>query len=77
MPLVQIDVQPLNDDQRAELLRRAVTAISDAIGAPGTYVSIIIRESEPSNLVEAGGSGPYDHREAIGLRAAADRSVRS
>jgi phenylpyruvate tautomerase PptA (4-oxalocrotonate tautomerase family) len=63
MPLIQIDLQPLNDKQRAELRSRVVAAVSSAIGSPPAYVSVIIRESEPANLVEAGGWGPYDSRE--------------
>jgi phenylpyruvate tautomerase PptA (4-oxalocrotonate tautomerase family) len=63
MPLIQIDLQPLSDMQRAELRSRVVAAVSRAIGSPSAYVSVIIRESEPANLVEAGGWGPYDSRE--------------
>jgi len=63
MPIIQIDLQPLSDKQRAELRSRAVAAVSRAIGSPSDYVSVIIRESEPANLVEAGGWGPYDSRE--------------
>jgi phenylpyruvate tautomerase PptA (4-oxalocrotonate tautomerase family) len=65
MPLIQIDVQPLDEMQRAELRTRAVAAVIDAIGSPARYVSIVIRESEPSSLVEAGGCGAYDQREMI------------
>jgi phenylpyruvate tautomerase PptA (4-oxalocrotonate tautomerase family) len=65
MPIIQIDLQPLNDEQRAELRTRVVDAVSNAIGSPPLYVSVVIRESEPSNLVEAGGCGPYDHRELV------------
>jgi phenylpyruvate tautomerase PptA (4-oxalocrotonate tautomerase family) len=63
MPLIQIGLQPLNDKQRTELRSRVVAAASSAIGSPPAYVSVIIRESEPANLVEAGGWGPYDSRE--------------
>jgi phenylpyruvate tautomerase PptA (4-oxalocrotonate tautomerase family) len=63
MPLIQIDLQPLSDKQRAELRSRVVAAVSRAIGSPSAYVSVIIRESEPANLVEAGGWGAYDSRE--------------
>jgi phenylpyruvate tautomerase PptA (4-oxalocrotonate tautomerase family) len=63
MPIIQIDLQPLNDKQRAELRSRVVAAVSNAIGSPLAYVSVIIRESEPANLAEAGGWGPYDSRE--------------
>jgi phenylpyruvate tautomerase PptA (4-oxalocrotonate tautomerase family) len=62
MPLIQIDLQPLSDKQRAELRSRVVAAVSRAIGSPSAYVSVIIRESEPANLVEAGGWGPYHSR---------------
>jgi phenylpyruvate tautomerase PptA (4-oxalocrotonate tautomerase family) len=62
MPIIQIDLQPLSDKQRAELRSRVVAAVSRAIGSPPAYVSVIIRESEPANLVEAGGWGPYDSR---------------
>lgn len=65
MPLIQIDLQPLNDAQRAELRTRAVAAVGAALGVPDAYVSIVVRESEPANLVEAGGWGPYGHRELI------------
>lgn len=65
MPMIQIDLQPLSDEQRAELRRRMTAAVANAIGSPVPYISIMIRESEPSNLVEAGGWGPYDHRELI------------
>ena len=65
MPLIQIDLQPLSDGQRAELRSRVTAAVSSAIGSPYPYISVVIRESEPSSLVEAGGSGPYDHRELI------------
>jgi phenylpyruvate tautomerase PptA (4-oxalocrotonate tautomerase family) len=65
MPLIQLDVQPLSDEQRAELRSRVIAAVSNAIGSPYPYVSIVIRESEPANLVEAGGWGPYDRRERI------------
>jgi phenylpyruvate tautomerase PptA (4-oxalocrotonate tautomerase family) len=63
MPIIQIDLQPLSGKQRAELRSRVVAAVSRAIGSPSDYVSVIIRESEPANLVEAGGWGPYDSRE--------------
>jgi len=65
MPMIQIDVQPLSDEQRAELRSRVIAAVSSAIGSPYPYVSIVIRESEPPNLVEAGGWGAYDSRERI------------
>jgi phenylpyruvate tautomerase PptA (4-oxalocrotonate tautomerase family) len=65
VPLIQIDVQPLSPEQRAELRSRVVAAVSQAIGSPCPYVSVIIRESQPSNLVEAGGWGPYDRREPL------------
>lgn len=65
MPMVQIDLQKLTESQRDELRRRAVAAVAEAIGSPYPYVSIVIRESEPTNLVEAGGWGPYDDRETI------------
>jgi phenylpyruvate tautomerase PptA (4-oxalocrotonate tautomerase family) len=67
MPIIQIDLQPLNDEQRAELRTRVVGAVSNAIGSPDRYVSVVIRESEPSNLVEAGGCAPYDNRELVAL----------
>jgi phenylpyruvate tautomerase PptA (4-oxalocrotonate tautomerase family) len=63
MPLIQIDLQPLSDEQRAELRSRVMAAVTRTIGSPSAYVSVIIRESEPGNLVEAGGWGPYDSRE--------------
>jgi phenylpyruvate tautomerase PptA (4-oxalocrotonate tautomerase family) len=65
MPMIQIDLQPLSDEQRAELRSRVTAAVSSAIGSPVPYVSVMIRESEPSNLVEAGGWGPYDRREPV------------
>ena len=65
MPMIQIDLQPLNDAQRAELRKRVVAAVSNAIGSPYPYVSVVIRESEAPNIVEAGGWGPYDRRELI------------
>jgi phenylpyruvate tautomerase PptA (4-oxalocrotonate tautomerase family) len=65
VPLIQIDVQPLNEEQRAELRARAVAAVTGAIGSPAQYVSVVIRESEPANLVEAGGWGSYDRRQMI------------
>jgi phenylpyruvate tautomerase PptA (4-oxalocrotonate tautomerase family) len=71
MPMIQIDLQPLSSEQRAELRTRVVTAVSSAIGSPYPYVSVVIRESEPSNIVEAGGWGPYDRRETIPERRAA------
>jgi phenylpyruvate tautomerase PptA (4-oxalocrotonate tautomerase family) len=65
MPMIQIDVQPLSNEQRAELRSRVIAAVSGAIGSPYPYISIVIRESEPPNLVEAGGWGAYDRRELI------------
>jgi phenylpyruvate tautomerase PptA (4-oxalocrotonate tautomerase family) len=65
MPLIQIDLQPLSNEQRAELRTRVTAAVSRAIGSPFPYVSVAIRESEPSSLVEAGGWGPYGRREMI------------
>jgi phenylpyruvate tautomerase PptA (4-oxalocrotonate tautomerase family) len=65
MPMIQIDLQPLSDEQRAELRRLVTAAVSSAIGSPVPYISVMIRESEPSNLVEAGGWGRYDRRELI------------
>jgi phenylpyruvate tautomerase PptA (4-oxalocrotonate tautomerase family) len=65
MPLIQIDLQPLSDQQRSELRRQVVMAVSSAIGSPPQYVSVIIRESAPASLVEAGGWGPYGCREDI------------
>jgi|HubBroStandDraft_4_1064222.scaffolds.fasta_scaffold1662150_2 phenylpyruvate tautomerase PptA (4-oxalocrotonate tautomerase family) len=65
MPMIQIDLQQLNDEQRAELRTRAVAAVSNAIGSPYPYVSLVIRESEPANIVEAGGWGPYDARQLL------------
>ena len=66
MPMIQIDIQPLDDSQRAELRTRAVAAVVNAIGSPAGYVSLVIRESEPTNIVEAGGWGRYAEREMIG-----------
>jgi phenylpyruvate tautomerase PptA (4-oxalocrotonate tautomerase family) len=63
--MIQLDLQPLSDEQRAELRRRVTVAVSNAIGSPVAYVSVMIRESESSNLVEAGGWGPYDRRELM------------
>jgi phenylpyruvate tautomerase PptA (4-oxalocrotonate tautomerase family) len=65
MPMIQIDLQPLSDEQRAELRNRVTAAVSRAIGSPVPYISVMIRESEPPNLVEAGGWGPYNHRELL------------
>lgn len=65
MPLIQMDVQPLSDEERAALRTRSVSAVCTAIGVPDRYVSIVIRESEPPNLVETGGWGPYESRELI------------
>ncbi len=65
MPMIQIDLQPLSDGQRAELRSRVMAAVSSTIGSPYPYISVMIRESEPSNLVEAGGWGPYYRRELI------------
>lgn len=65
MPMIQIDLQPLTDDQRAELRTRVVEAVVNAIGSPYPYVSVVLRESEPKNIVEAGAWGPYDRREPI------------
>ncbi len=65
MPLIQIDLQPLSDNQRAELRSRVVAAVSCAIGSPYSYITVVIRESQPSNLVEAGGWGPYNRRELL------------
>lgn len=75
MPLIQIDLQPLNPEQRAELRSRVVAAVSKAIGSPCPYVSVVIRESEPSNLVEAGRCGPYDRRQPIAGKPAAGKRV--
>jgi phenylpyruvate tautomerase PptA (4-oxalocrotonate tautomerase family) len=63
--MIQIDLQPLSNEQRAELRARVIAAVSSTIGSPYPYVSVVIRESEPSNLVEAGGWGRYGHRELI------------
>jgi hypothetical protein len=65
MPMIQLDVQPLTQAQRDELRRRAVGVVVNAIGSPDRYVSVIIREHEHVQLVEAGGMGPYDARELI------------
>jgi phenylpyruvate tautomerase PptA (4-oxalocrotonate tautomerase family) len=62
MPIIQLDVQPLTGDQRAELRRRAAAAVHHSIGSPYAYINIAIRESDSSNLVEAGGWGRYDDR---------------
>lgn len=63
--MIQIDLQPLSNEQRAELRSRVTAAVSSAIGSPYPYISVVIRESEPSNLVEAGGSGSYSRREPV------------
>jgi phenylpyruvate tautomerase PptA (4-oxalocrotonate tautomerase family) len=68
MPLIQIDLQPLSDQQRSELRARVVMAVSSAIGSPARYVSVVIRESAPASLLEAGGWGPYDRREDVASR---------
>jgi phenylpyruvate tautomerase PptA (4-oxalocrotonate tautomerase family) len=65
MPLIQLDVQPLTDDQRADLRTQAVAAVSEALGSPSACVSVVIRESNPANLVEAGGWGAYHSREVM------------
>jgi phenylpyruvate tautomerase PptA (4-oxalocrotonate tautomerase family) len=65
MPLIQIDVQPLTAAQRREMREQVVQAVSDTIGSPPDYVSLVIRESAPDQLVEAGGSGPYDDRRPV------------
>jgi phenylpyruvate tautomerase PptA (4-oxalocrotonate tautomerase family) len=65
MPMIQIDLQRLSNEQRTELRSRVVAAVSSAIGSPYPYVSVVIREADPSNIVEAGGWGPYDRRELI------------
>lgn len=65
MPIIQIDVQPLNEPKRAELRARVVVAVSAAIGSPDQYINVIIRESHPTNFVEAGGWGPYGKRQPI------------
>jgi phenylpyruvate tautomerase PptA (4-oxalocrotonate tautomerase family) len=65
MPLIQLDLQPLTDRQRTALRRRVVDAVAEAIGSPAVYVSVVIREAAPANLVEHGGWGPYDRRRLI------------
>jgi phenylpyruvate tautomerase PptA (4-oxalocrotonate tautomerase family) len=65
MPLIQLDVQPLDDDQRAELRERAVMAVCENLGVPDQYVSIVIREVEARNLVETGAWGDYEDRQRI------------
>jgi hypothetical protein len=58
MPLIQNDLQPLDDARRPELRKRAVAPTVSATGSPDPYVSVVIRESGPSNLAEAGGWVP-------------------
>lgn len=65
MPLIQNDLQPLDDARRPELRKRAVAPVVSATGSPDPYVSVVIRESGPSNLTEAGGLGSCDRRELI------------
>ena len=65
MPIIQLDVQPLTGEQRAELRRRAAAAVHDSIGSPYAYINIAIRESPPANLVEAGGWGRYGDRHTL------------
>jgi phenylpyruvate tautomerase PptA (4-oxalocrotonate tautomerase family) len=70
VPMIQIDLQKLTEEQRAELRQRTVAAVAEAIGSPYPYISVVIRESEPTNIVEAGGWGPYDAREIIDQESA-------
>jgi phenylpyruvate tautomerase PptA (4-oxalocrotonate tautomerase family) len=72
MPIIQIDVQPLTEEQRAELRGRAADAVHRFIGAPYSYINIAIPESEPSNLVESGGWGHYDDQHSLSNEDMAD-----
>jgi phenylpyruvate tautomerase PptA (4-oxalocrotonate tautomerase family) len=65
MPIIQLDVQPLTDQQRAELRVRVTEAVHRTIGSPYAYINVAIRESGPANLVEAGGWGPYHDRHPL------------
>jgi phenylpyruvate tautomerase PptA (4-oxalocrotonate tautomerase family) len=71
VPQIQIDVQPLTDDQRSALRERTARAVTAAIGSPTEYVNVVIRESAPSHLVEAGESGTYQDRGLISGEARA------
>lgn len=66
MPMIQIDLQPLIEEQRDQLRRRVAAAVSASIGVPYSYVSLAIREWPAENLVEAGGWGRYDRRVLLG-----------
>lgn len=72
MPIIQLDVQRLTDQQRAELRRRVTEAVHRTIGSPYDYINVAIRESEPPNLVEAGGWGPYGGRHPLGPASGAE-----
>ena len=62
--MIQIDLQPLSDEQRAELRRRVTVAVANAIGSPVAYVSVIIR-SQNLQPGRGGRLGPYDRRELM------------
>jgi phenylpyruvate tautomerase PptA (4-oxalocrotonate tautomerase family) len=65
MPIIQLDVQPLTDQQRSELRIRITEAVHRTIGSPYAYINVAIHESAVANLVEAGGWGPYHNRQPL------------
>jgi 4-oxalocrotonate tautomerase family enzyme len=55
MPLIQIDFQTrLTADQKRTLTRRVRKTVNDALGSPDPYISVVIREWPPENVVESG-----------------------
>jgi len=55
MPLIQVDVKEgLTIKQKRVLTNRIRKEVNAALGSPDPYISIVIRESGPSGLVESG-----------------------
>jgi 4-oxalocrotonate tautomerase family enzyme len=57
MPYIQVDVKRgLTSEQRAELGRRIVEVVNDAIGSARAHINVAIREVDPAGLIEHGES---------------------
>lgn len=59
MPLIQVDVKKgLSAERKRVLTDRIREDVNAALGSPDPYISIVIRESDPSGLVESGTPKP-------------------
>ncbi len=55
MPFIQMDFRTkLTEEQKRTLTRRVRKTVSEALGSPDPYISIVIRKWPEENVVESG-----------------------